>query len=228
MPASVINIGGPTSQNTWAAVRSPMWNGTGYLDETLPANKNWSRAWQFYAPSATPFSSGYPEAVSPMLRAFPFLKYGGTGILWSSTSMNIGCDYKFIDSNPTKVEWFLNVGEGEARTNSESPYQTYQEVHNGYGIYMAFTPGKVGYDINSTRATFLGTTVSVTLTPGPGMSAVTLSKTFTNSDVEALFRDDPQWNYDDRGVSLGQYTWPGDPDDAWPYPHWTINSVTLA
>jgi hypothetical protein len=178
-----------------------------------------------------------------MLRAFPFLKYQVGAAYWASTSTNLGCDIKIIGSEPTVVEWFLNVGESEARKNYESPYLVYEdEVHNGYGLFMPFTPGKVGYDINSIRATYTGAVVSVTLRPGPGMEPITLSRTLTEARVEALFRDDPQWNFDDRGVSLGQYTWPdtstivsgGGPvtieigGGDWPYPHWTINSVTLA
>jgi len=236
MPASVVNIGGPTSKNTWAAVRSPMWKGTGYLGNGVQPggygvfkNKNWSRVGRYSLQSDTPFSSGYPEAVSPLLRAFPFLKEIYPRVFALSSSMNLGCDYQLNYSNPyVEIEFFINVGEGEARPQPYPPYDTYEDVHNGYNVYMGYSPGKFGYDINSTRKTFLGATINVTLNPGPDMSPVTLSKTFTQSDVETLFRDNPTWSFDRPGISLGKYNWPEEHSGDWIYPHWTINSFSLA
>ena len=145
--------------------------------------------------------------------------------------MGLGCDMKVIDpgggdpETPVKVQWFLNIGEANARKNYVSPYNVEEEeVELGYGAAYTFYPGKMGYDINSTRETMRGASVSVTLSPGPGMSPVTTTVSIT----DALFRDDPEWDSDIHGISLGEYTWPLPPLDDWPFPHWTINSVTLA
>ena len=219
MPASVVNIGGPTSQNTWAAVRSPMWKGTGFRGLVIPNNKNWSRE-GVYVPSLTRFSSGYPEAVGPMLRAFPFLKVGTAGVLAVSTSMSLGCDFLIIQEDPVIVRFYLNLGLGEGRPNEKD-----EKVKQGYGSgFFPFIPGRMGYDINSARATFTGASVSVTLNPGPDMAPVTVSVPIN----DALFKDNPEFVSGVNGITIGEYTWPEPNSGDWPAPRWTINSVTLA
>jgi hypothetical protein len=155
-----------------------------------------------------------------MLRAFPFLKMGVAGLIGISTSMNLGCDYLTIQQNPVIVRFFLNLGRGEGRPDEKD-----EKVIQGYGHGLfPFIPGKMGYDINSARATFTGASVSVTLNPGPGMSPVTLSVAIT----DALFKDNPEFVSGVNGITIGDYTWPEPHGDDWPAPRWTINSVTLA
>jgi hypothetical protein len=234
MPASVVNIGGPTSGNTWAAVRCPLYKGTGFRDETLPANKNWSRAYQPYA-TQTPFSSGYPEPVTPILRAFPFMKGFSNSFQGRSTSMGLGVRYFYIqigtETTPYIVEFFLCVGEGFVTKYFPEPTKIDEGVYMGYGDFGPDPDsGLVGYDINSTRGIMKDATIAINLKPGPTLGTVSVSKTLNTINLEKLFPDDVSGEKYDAtsGISLGQFTWPVNPTEDWVPPHWTITSVALA
>jgi hypothetical protein len=229
-----VNIGGPYYANTWAAVRCPLYKGTGYRDKVLPANKNWSRATQPYA-DETPFSSGYPDAVTPLMRAFPFIKGFSTSYSGSSTSMGLGVRFVYVqvgdETQPTILKFFLCVGEGAVTKYYPEPTKVYEYVYMGYGDYGPDPDsGKVGYDINSTRGIMEDATVVVSLKPGPTLGTVSVSRTLSTTNLEKLFPDDVSGGkYDDTsGILLGEYTWPINPTEDYVPPFWSITSVTLA
>ena len=234
MPSSVVNIGGPTSQNTWAAVRCPLYKGTGFRDQVLPANKNWSRANQLYG-AQTPFSSGYPDTVTPLMRAFPYLKGFSNSYSGGSTSMGLGVRFFFIDvgteTTPAIVKFFLCVGEGYVTKYYLDPTKINEDVFMGYGDFgPAPASGLVGYDINSTRGIMKDANVTVSLKPGPTLGTISVSRTLNTINLEKLFPDDVSGGKYDAtsGISLGQFTWPVNPTEDWVPPHWSITSVVLA
>lgn len=220
-----VNIGGD-SLNTWAAVRCPLWNGTGYRDQALPANENWSRVSLPYQ-----FNSGYPKAVTPLMRAFPFIKPFSSGS-YNSTSMNLGVR-SFFTGVGASTTWFfyLSVGEGHATIYTSSPLVIFDEVFTGYGNYgPSPNTGTVGYDINSTRETLKDAVIEIELTLPAPIGVVTASVTLDSVKINELLPDNVTvsgGSYDpDSGVLFAQYTFTG-PADLVP-PFWSITSVTLA
>lgn len=231
-----VNIGGEY-ENTWGAVRCPFYKGSGYRDETLPANKNWSRVFSGAAP-ITPFSSGYPEAVTPIMRAFPLLRVAATDAVGYSTSMSLGVRVMFREEEGEedliRAFFFLCAGESQANVNlGVTPNVFYEEVYKGYGDFgPGPNSGAVGYDINSTRATMTNAVVVVTFYPTPNPADVTTQTvTLDNTKIQQLLPDDVNADQAELipGVPLGDYLWPEiyDPD-TWVQPFWTIDSVTLA
>jgi hypothetical protein len=174
MPADTVNIGGPTSQNTWAAIRSPLWKDTGYPNFTddqyhpFPKNQNWSR-------HRIPFSSGYPEAIgneNPMQRAFPFQSQTNPYAYYSgSVSMCLGIyTERVLDEYdvPTSIyNYYLTIGTGDLYTGIQSNVWLYnrKQVTIGYPPKgpspFAYFAHEMGFDYESVKYNFLGATVEL-------------------------------------------------------------------
>jgi hypothetical protein len=161
-----VNIGGPTSQNTWAAVRSPIWKGTGFRNvdggNTFPDNENWSRY-------TKPFSSGYPKAIGNdgmLCRAFPYWKDDVPSAYELGTSMGLGVNWS-IDYGPgdnQTINYYLAIGT-EFAIDAGSGGQIADQVMTGYYLPDGSPPSSqpVGFDMPSARDNFLHATIRVKL-----------------------------------------------------------------
>lgn len=231
-------IGSSQMYSTWAVLRSPMWKGTGFRGEVFPKNKNWTK-------SATPningrrFSYGYPEALSPLLRAYPFSWLGDAsfGFAWSNCLGLYDRQIQNPDPEadppvPAILEFWLCFGQGQARSPVFFPDFSIEEVYPGYGAYYQPAGEGTGYDTLSAREAMRGAVVNITFQPGPSMPLETVDVTITDD----LFPDDPDWYsfpaglkpLPGRAIYIGTYTWPiGSSSFDWPKPYWTINSLTM-
>jgi len=210
---------GTASNPTWARLRSPMFNGSGYRG-TYPANANWSDIGSNPPPK---YSAGYPAALTTRLfRAFPFALNAPGSFKASTASLSIGCNWYYPGSPgggiPSDIAYVRNVGVArydQANTpNSET---------NDLGYFFGTEPymqGSYGYDTYSIRESFRGAVVNVTIDLVAGGS-YTGNVTIT----DALFPDNLNSGMNTSGgIPITQE--PGGvgvPTGFW----WTINSVTL-
>jgi hypothetical protein len=234
-----INIGGPSSRATWASLRAPIWKGSGYRGEVLPKNKNWTKVVTGSNINSRIFNYGYTEAVSPLLRAFPFSWAAdpGVGLSWSTCLGLYNLQIQNPDPEadppvPAILEFWLCLGQAQGRSPRFYPDYAIDDVYPGYGGLGKLAGKGTGYDINTTRDTMRGAVVNVTFQPGPFLP-------FETSDVvitDELFPDNPDWRdapfslrpLPGRAIYIGTYTWPvGGSSFDWPQPYWTINSVTM-
>ena len=231
-------IGSSQRYSTWAILRSPMWKGSGFRGEVFPKNKNWSK-------SVTPnvngqlFSYGYPEALTPLLRAYPF-SWTGDGSIGFSWSTALGV-YNVQTQNPDPeadppvpaiLEFWLCFGQAQGRSPTYFPDYAIDDVYPGYGAYYQGAGEGTGYDTLSTREIMRGAVVNITFQPGPDLDPVTVDVTIDDD----LFPDEPDWYtwptglrpLPGRAIYIGTYTWPvGGSYFDWPQPYWTINSLTM-
>ena len=234
MPASVVNIGGPTSGNTWAAVRAPIWKGTGWKEiGGTYEYQNWSRFTE-------DFSSGYPDAEgvgSKLCRAFPFKKATGTGVGYADmTSTPIGVNYTIeILPGPDarRINYYLALGSGAyyyAGFDVEWVTIGYNLPNGGDG--PASSPYPVGYDMPSMRSHLVGTTVNVKLKNPETNSFFNYSVAITLANVEQLLPDNQEKTVDNpyfADVNVGIYIasinfTAGFPDPD--FPLWEVVSIS--
>ena len=164
-----VNIGGPTSQNTWAAVRSPIWKGTGFRNvdggNTFPNNENWSRYTEH-------FSSGYPKAIGndgKLCRAFPYWKTDAnvpSSPYKEGTSMGLGVNstIEYGPGDNQTVYYYLAIGT-EFAADAGGGGQIGDDVMTGYALPGSSRPPSqpVGFDMPSVRDNFLHATIKVKL-----------------------------------------------------------------
>jgi hypothetical protein len=213
-------IGSSGQYSTWACVRSSMWKGTGYRDQTLPNNKNKSEP-------TVPSNYIIVDNLGRLSVAFPFTKGYTGGANYYESSMSLGLDYVF-DSFSGEISLYLCHGQGIRQGPSGT--DGFEQVIGGY-VYgtsgsssWSPTAGTVGYDTPRTRLQYIGGVVNVTFTPGPEMDEVTEDVTIT----EDLFPDNLDFSGNGNGIYIGTYTWPsGWESMTWDQPYWTINSLTM-
>ena len=218
-------IGGSDRYSTWAALRSPMWKGSGYRGMPVGVNKNTGKG--PYPGKTVGFNTVYEENLGRLSVAFPFAAYppGSDGYTYSnSMCLGVGVYYEQYGNSdegiPAILSFYLTHGQG-------SHYWTnvFEQVLNGYWKPPLPSTGEVGYDTPRTRDQYRGGIVNLTFTPGPGLAPVTMDVTITDD----LFPDDLTWTLSITpiGIFLGTYTWPLYSGPWTPQPYWTINSLTM-
>lgn len=212
-----ILLGGEASRRTWAAVRSPMFIGSGYRG-TYPNNANWStlNELQFGRPPIG--GAGYPSGVSELTRAFPY-QQSFTTFKQASVSFSLGCAWYYDSGN---IVYKLRLGRSDYQDDPSGP----DEITN-LGYFFGTEPyiqgAYVGYDTHNARERYRGATVNVTINLAGGGSS---THTVTISDD--LFPD--ELNMDFHGADGIFITSEPVGDPPLPPPSgfwWTINSVTL-
>lgn len=224
-------IGSSARYSTWGVLRSPMWKGSGYRDEVLPANKNTGKA--PYSGTPVGFSMVYPESLAKLSFAFPFVGSGievGFDTYWAN-SMCLGLNYyteQFGNDEldiPTIISVYLTHGQGIWTLYSIDGTFT-ERVLNGYTYAPYLSSGLTGYDTPRTRDQYRGAVANVTFTPGPTLSPITTDVTIDDT----LFPDNLAWDIfaPNRGIYIGTYTWPVPAGGlTWDQPWWTVNSLTM-
>jgi hypothetical protein len=176
--------GEPPRGKTWAYVRAPLWNGSGFVANPIeptfpPSSNNWSPSVSPNIGDPIPFHDfRYYEDLTSLRKAFPV-----------SVSRNSIESPSASFSTPLGV---VGVGSGES-------YDLYLSLGTGYTLggsypgsvlnYYVGYPGppdlaRTGYDYETTKNHLLGATANMTIT--------TASSTFTANVVitSALFPSD--------------------------------------
>jgi hypothetical protein len=223
MPSDSVNIG-KDSEKTWAALRSPLFKGTGYREYfpyIVPYNSNWSEKGII----PTPHNAGYEQAIgnpNPLIRAFPFKVFTGFG---TSATMCLGVHYlDRIVSPPSvppvyQVDNFLSIGIGYFVGTEDGGYSELVYCGSWDSADQPVQPDDQGYDFHATRDTFRGAVVNLTINDGvnpPLDFNVTIDDSMfpDNQDADAL-------------VGIMFYSFQHDGSWVEPTPYWTINSVTM-
>jgi len=166
----------PLNGRTWAAVRAPVWNGSGFypnadISSFPPSSNNWS-------PTARPvFDSPFPihdarylEDLTSLRKAFPVsTQLNSSESPSGAFSTCLGLTRVRVE--PELDDLYLTLGTGIAIGGNFN-----FEVLNYYPFYP-FPPNlaTTGYDYETTKAHLLGATVNMTITTG--------SSTFTANVV---------------------------------------------
>jgi hypothetical protein len=217
-------LGSSMRYSTWAALRSPMWKGSGYRDEAGGANKNMGK----YNATGTAIGNNmvYAEALGPLSVAFPFCKNQALPYYYWANSMCLGLTNVVTQWGndeydiPFILDFYLAHGQGIWHSSDVT-----EQVINGYTYSPDVTTGLIGYDTLRAREQYRDAVVNVTFTPGPTLDPVTTDVTITDD----LFPDDLNWWVSStQGVYIGTYEWPVPHDGlTWDQPYWTINSLTM-
>ena len=230
-----MNIGGPTSGNTWAAVRAPIWKGTGWkeIDGTY-VYQNWSRYTE-------DFSSGYPEAEgvgSKLCRAFPFKQATGYGVGYADmTSTPLGVNYTLENlpgPDARRLNYYLALGSGGYVAGFDLEWVTIgYYLPNGGGGPSA-SPYPVGYDMPSMRSHLVGTTVNVKLKNPETNTFSNHSVAITLANVEDLLpdsqektQDNPLFSDVNVGIFIASINFTAGFPTPPTYPLWEVVSITF-
>lgn len=222
-------IGSSALYSTWAAIRSPMWKGSGY--RYIPEVKNQNKGKITQIPFSIGFSMVYVEhlGIFSVASSFRAITVAGTNTYWAN-SMCLGVNAVGVQQGndeegiPSIFDFYLTHGQGILSPYNEDSY--YEQVINGYTYPPTVNSGAAGYDIPRTRDQYRGAVVNVTFTPGPTLPPVTENVTITDE----LFPDNLNWSVfsPDKGIYLGTYIWPVPAEGLiWDQPYWTINSLTM-
>ena len=178
-------VGEPPKGITWAAVRAPIWNRTGFKPNPVissfpPSSNNWSPAARPDFDAPFPFHDArYMEDLTSLRKAFPVsLQLSSAESPSGAYSTSLGVYSESTGSG--SFDLYLALGVGIALGG----FYNFR-VYN----YWPFNPSPpnvptTGYDFETTKAHLLGATVNLSIT--------TYTSTFTASVVitPALFTAD--------------------------------------
>lgn len=149
---------GDDSGRTWASVRAPVWNGSGFVEDPgspffLPMSVNWS------ASTIGTHDAGYPIDLTSLRKAFP-VSTQLNSIESPSGSFSTSMGLNSVRVGVETDDLYLTLGTGIAIGGNYNA-----QVLN---YYPTVPPppnlARTGYDYETTKAHLLGATVNMTIT----------------------------------------------------------------